>query len=277
MAPSRPSATTAAACTRMPTSRACGCCAVRVEHGHSIGRLAGLTDDGTAPPRRPAGASAAPADRSGRPASLDTAALTAALQSYDAVGDRPGDRAAGRGPPSARPAPGRADAGAGAGGRRVAPQARQHRAGAPDVLDGAEHPRLVPPTVRAARRARSGCSLRPPPATATRSARLARRCSRPAAAWASRISGRIFRHANCRERDAGRRPGAGAGIDHGVGRQGDGAGTSRDRPRSSDGCRAVGRRTRRRAPRRDHQPAGTDPSRLQRVPTGTRPPRRTRR
>ena len=37
----------------------------------------------------------------------------------------------------------------------------------------------------------------------------------------------------------------------------DGAGTSHDRPRSPDGRRAVGRRTRRRASRLDHQPAGT--------------------
>jgi methanogenic corrinoid protein MtbC1 len=55
-----------------------------VENGHSIGRLAGLTD---AELRllAAAGTSAASADASPRRASIDSAALTAALQRYDAT------------------------------------------------------------------------------------------------------------------------------------------------------------------------------------------------
>ena len=50
--------------------------------------------------------------------------------------------------------------------------------------------------VRATQRCRRGCSLRPPQANATKSARLARRCLRPAAASASPISVPIFPRAN---------------------------------------------------------------------------------
>ena len=77
------------------------------------------------------------------------------------------------------------------------------------------------------------------------------------------------------EREARRRTGAGAGPDRDLGGQSEGARTSHDRPRSPEGGRAVGGRTRRRASHRTHQPARTGPSRLQRLPTGARPHRRT--
>ena len=57
-----------------------------VEQGHSIGRLAGLTDTDLHRLAVPAGAIAAPATNPARPASLDTAALSAALHEYDAAG-----------------------------------------------------------------------------------------------------------------------------------------------------------------------------------------------
>ena len=56
-----------------------------VEHGHSIGRLAGLTDTELHRLAAAAGASAAPAVAPTRRTPLDTAALTAALQKYDAT------------------------------------------------------------------------------------------------------------------------------------------------------------------------------------------------
>ena len=60
-----------------------------VEHGHTIGRLAGLTDAGLRRLSTAAGASAVAAAERARPAPLDTAALagalTAALQKYDAT------------------------------------------------------------------------------------------------------------------------------------------------------------------------------------------------
>ena len=147
------SVTTAAACTRKPTSRACACCSGAVEHGTQHRPPApGSPTMRTAPPRRAAGASAAPRGRSrhgGRrsirprspprcrattPSAIDQeiARLAAVLRPLELlrdvlmpvlaqVGD---DWHRGRG---------------------------AHRAGAPDVLDDAEHPRLVPPAVRAPR------------------------------------------------------------------------------------------------------------------------------
>ena len=56
-----------------------------VEQGHSIGRLAGLTDKDLRRLTVPAAASAAAASDPIRPASLDTAALNAALRNYDAA------------------------------------------------------------------------------------------------------------------------------------------------------------------------------------------------
>ena len=191
MAPSPPSATTAAGCTRTPMSRACGCCAGAVEQGHSIGRLAGLTDAELHRLAVPAGAIAAPAADPVRPTSLDTAALSAALQKYDAAAI---DQEIARLAAVLRPLDLLRDV--------LMPVLVQvgddwHRGRA-----GIAQEHLMSSTVRhilgsflrlyAQPDARSGCSLRPPRATATRSARLARRCSPPAAAWASRISGRIF-------------------------------------------------------------------------------------
>ena len=57
-----------------------------VEHGHSIGRLAGLTDAQLRHLAATAGASAGPEAPSTQRTPLDTAALTAALQKYDATG-----------------------------------------------------------------------------------------------------------------------------------------------------------------------------------------------
>ena len=56
-----------------------------VEHGHSIGRLAGLSDADLRRLAATAGTSAGPDVARARRTSLDTAALTAALQKYDAT------------------------------------------------------------------------------------------------------------------------------------------------------------------------------------------------
>ena len=56
-----------------------------VEQGHSIGRLAGLTDTELHRLAVPAATTAAPATDPVRPTSLDTAALSAALHHYDAA------------------------------------------------------------------------------------------------------------------------------------------------------------------------------------------------
>ena len=57
-----------------------------VEQGHTIGRLAGLSDVDLRHLAAPAGATAAPAVEPLRPTSLDTGALSAALHKYDASG-----------------------------------------------------------------------------------------------------------------------------------------------------------------------------------------------
>jgi MerR family transcriptional regulator, light-induced transcriptional regulator len=57
-----------------------------VEQGHSIGRLAGLTDTDLRRLVVPAGPIAAPVTDAVRPAAIDTAALSAALHKYDAAG-----------------------------------------------------------------------------------------------------------------------------------------------------------------------------------------------
>ena len=56
-----------------------------VEHGHSIGRLAGLSDAELRRLAATAGATAAPAVDPTRRTPLDTAALSAALHNYDAA------------------------------------------------------------------------------------------------------------------------------------------------------------------------------------------------
>ena len=184
---------------------------------------------------------------------------------------------AGRGAASARTAPRRVDAAAHTSRRRLAPPADAHRAGAPDVLDDAEHARLVSPAVRAPARHRPGCSLRPPPASATRSRRSARRCWRPAAGLGVSYLGPDL---PAREIVESVEP-AGAqvlvlGLTDGIGGR-----KARERELKTivrelpNGRRVLGRRTRRRASRLDHQAAGVVLSRLQRIPTGTRPHRRT--
>ena len=186
MAPWPRSATTAAGCTPTPTLRACACCAARSNTDTASGASPGSPMRNCAVSPRPA--EAAPAADPPPRTPLDTAALTAALQQYDAMAiDQQITRLAAV-LPSARTSPGRVDAGAGAGGRRMAPPADAHRAGTPDVVDDAEHARRVSPAVRAARRCRPACSLRPPPASATRSRRSARPCWRRAAGWASLTS-----------------------------------------------------------------------------------------
>lgn len=57
-----------------------------VQHGHSIGRLAGLSDEELRHIAATAGASAVPAVGPMRRTSLDTAALSAALRKFDAAG-----------------------------------------------------------------------------------------------------------------------------------------------------------------------------------------------
>ena len=88
-----------------------------VEHGHSIGRLAGLTDAELRRLAATADANAASAVAPTRRTPLDTAALTAALQKYDATAiDQQISRLAAVLPPLEllRDV---LDAGAGAGGR----------------------------------------------------------------------------------------------------------------------------------------------------------------
>ena len=57
-----------------------------VEQGHSIGRLAGLTESDLHRLAMPAGTLAAPVTDQVRPAALDTGALSAALHTYDTAG-----------------------------------------------------------------------------------------------------------------------------------------------------------------------------------------------
>ena len=97
-----------------------------VEHGHSIGRLAGLTDAELR--RLAATAEAAPAVAPPPRTSLDTAALTVALQKYDGTAIDQQIQPPRGGSAAARTASGRVDAGAGAGGRRMAPRTGTHRA-----------------------------------------------------------------------------------------------------------------------------------------------------
>ena len=85
MAPSRRSATTGAGCTPTPTLRACACCAARWNRDTAIGRLAGLTDAELRHLAATAGASAVSEAAPTRRTPIDTAALTAALQKYDAT------------------------------------------------------------------------------------------------------------------------------------------------------------------------------------------------
>ena len=164
-----------------------------VEQGHSIGRLAGLTDTELHRLAVPAGTIAAPAADPVRPASLDTAALSAALQKYDAAAI---DQEIARLAAVLRPLDLLRDV--------LMPVLVQvgddwHRGRA-----GIAQEHLMSSTMRhilgsflrlyAQPDATVRLLFATPRATATRSARLARRCSRPAAAWASRISGRIFPH-----------------------------------------------------------------------------------
>ena len=65
------------------------------------------------------------------------------------------------------------------------------------------------------------------------------------------------------------------GLDDGRGRQGARTRAEDDCPRASGRRRALGRGTRRRASRVDHPAARVDPVRLQLLPAGTRPPRWT--
>ena len=153
-----------------------------------------------------------------------------------------------------------------------------HRAGAPDVLDDAEHARRVSPAVRAAAMPRSACCLRRPQASATRSATLG-----AAMLAASSGLGVAYLGADlpAREIVESVEP-AGAqvlvlGLTTAVGRQGARTGASR---RSSAISRADvelwagGRGAERHAS--IIRPRGLGPARLQRLPAGTRSPRRTR-
>ena len=151
-----------------------------------------------------------------------------------------------------------------------------HRARAPDVLDHAEHPRLVPPVVRAPRDVSARLLFATPSGERHEIGTLG-------AAMLAASSGLGVAYLGpdlpAREIVESVRP-AGAqvlvlGLTTTAADKAHGARTSHDRPRSPEGGRAVGGRTRRRASRLDHQPAGTGPSRLQRLPAGTRPHRRT--
>ena len=140
-------ATNAAACIRTPTSRGCGSWAApsstdTASAGSPVSAtmncaifVAALTR------RRVNGRSRAD------PARYDRAYHGAARVRLRRSRSRA--LAAGCDASSARPPAGRADAGACAGWRRLAPGPAAHRARAPDVFDDAEPSRLVPPAVRA--------------------------------------------------------------------------------------------------------------------------------
>ena len=127
IAPSRPSATTAAGCTRTPTSRGCGCCAARWNTDTASAALPGspMRNCAISPP---AGASAVSEVDPTRRTPIDTARAHRRAAEIRCHGHRPADQPARVGPAAARTAPGRVDAGAGAGRRRLAPRAGPHRA-----------------------------------------------------------------------------------------------------------------------------------------------------
>ena len=191
MAPSRPSATTAGGCTRTPTSRACGSCTVRWQHGHSIGRLAGLTNEELRHLRRAGRERGAVAGRSARRTPLDTAALTAALQ--PATTRQPSIRDL-RLAAVLRPLELLRDV--------LMPMLaqvgddwhRQRARIAQEHLMSSTMRNILGSFLRLYARPRRPARLlfATPPASATRSRRSARRCWRPAAGWASPISAPIF-------------------------------------------------------------------------------------
>ena len=191
MPPSRPSETTAGACTRMPTSIACASCTVRwrTDTASADWRRSRTRNCATWPASRP---------RVGRPPGPDSGdgsrcgRARRRAPELRRVSHRSGDGSTCGGPAPARAAPRRIDAHAGAGGRRLAPPSREHRAGALDVLDHAEHPRLLPARVRATQRAGAVALCDARGRTPRDSAPLARHCWPPAAAWASPISVPIF-------------------------------------------------------------------------------------
>ena len=148
---SRRPVTIGAGCTRKPTSRACASSTAPSDRDTASGGSAGLSDDGNcatlrrrpAPPPRPR-----PFRHNGR-RSIRPHSSPRCANTTPSASTR--DLPARRGPASARPAPGRVDAGAHTSRRRLAPRADAHRARAPDVVDDAEPARGVSPAVRAPR------------------------------------------------------------------------------------------------------------------------------
>ena len=273
IAPSRRFATTAVGCTPTPTSPACDCCAARWNTGHSIGRLAGLTDAELRRLAATADASAASAVAPTQRTPLDTAALTAALQKYDGTAiDQQISRLAAVLPPLEllrdvlMPVLAQVGDEWHRGPARIA---HEHLMSSTirnilgSFLRLVRAPRRVDPVALCDHGRRAPRDRHAGRGHARRQQRFGCRVSRPRSSGAR----------NCREREACRRTGAGAGADRDIGAESHGARTSRDRPGSPEGGRVVGGRTRRRTLRRTHQPAGTGSSRLQRIPTRTRPPR----
>ena len=165
-----------------------------VEHGHAIGRLAGLTDAALRRLAATASASAVSGAAPTRRTPIDTAALTAALHKYDAVAiDQQISRLASVLPPLEllrdvlMPVLAQVGNDWHRGPARIA------------------HEHLMSSTIRnilgsflrltRAPRRRPGCSLRPWSASATRLARWVPPCSPPTAAWVSCISVPICRRA----------------------------------------------------------------------------------
>ena len=173
-----------------------------VEQGHSIGRLAGLTDTDLLGLAVPAGTTAAPAADPVRPTSASIPPRSA-RRCRSTTPSRSTGRSRVRRPSSVpSTCPRRADAGAGAGRRRLASRTRRHRAGAPDVPRPVRH--ILGPFLRLYAQPDAKVRLvfaTPSGDRPTRLARLARRCSRPAADWASRIRAGSSRTGDCRERD----------------------------------------------------------------------------
>ena len=183
MPPSRPSETTAGACTDADVDR------LRLlhralAHGHSIGRLAPLTNEelhhlaSEPAARRRRRRTRLGGRQSMRPRSPPRSRATTRQPSI-------GDGSTCCGPAPARAAPRRTDAHAGA----VGDDWHRQRAGiAQEHLMSSTMRNILGSSCGCTRAQRRAVALRDPAGERHESARLAPRCWRPAAAWASPIS-----------------------------------------------------------------------------------------
>ena len=212
-----------------------------VEHGHSIGRLAGLTDAELRQLAATSGASAGSEAPSIQRAPFDTAGLIAALHKYDATGiDQQLSRLAAVLPPLELL-------------RDILMPALAHvgdewHRGPVRIA----HEHLISSTMRNILGSFLRLYARPAVSTRLLFATLAgerheiAHARRGDARRQQRVGRRVSRRRssgarNRRQREAGRRAGAGARADHDIGREGAGTRTSHDRPRSPDRRLSCGR------------------------------------